>query len=451
MSATERRGLADELAEFAARTGIADLPEAERRRVRLLLLDTVGVLAGGLRYPQLPALLRELGGDRSALWTVLGAAATWLDADSGGSFHPDGARLPPVPTAHPAPHVAPVLLLAAADGDVADGRLLDAFTAAVEVGLRCSVASSLRIGMHPHGVFGPGSAALAHGMLTGLEPRALREAFALATARPAATALSVPMGGGTVRNLWTGAGVLRGVLAAESARAGAAAGDGTLSATLDGVVATGLNADVLLGGLGERWETANSYLKPYACARWIHPTLDAVRLALADGAPAGEIVRVEVETFAFAASLDATAPESDMHARFSLPYCVAAYLRDGSLTAASFLPEGLARSEVAALAARVELRENPGHTNALPAERPSSVRLYAADGRCWSGGVRTARGNPDTALSGDEVVEKFRHNCAGVVSRSAARRLAGSLSAGTDDGTGALTGFARELLGFLSG
>lgn len=418
------RGLAP-LGEFAARTRLADIPEDLQVRGRLLLADTIGALLGGLRYPEVRGLAERLvagsnpdptGGPGElppapfGLLTTLGSAATWLDADSGGSFHPQGHRMPPVPTAHPAPHTLPVLLHAAAHG-LDDRRVLEIFLIANEIGMRAGTASTLRPGLHPHGIHGPGAAAVAAGAIRGRSADELTAAFALGSSLPLSATLAAPMLGGTVRNLWTGLGAAYGAGAAGMVAGGARAADGGFVALYDGAVATELSAEALLDGLGTRWELANSYLKPYACARWIHPALDAWHQAIAGaGVRAADVARVEVDTFAFAASLDAVRVESDLHARFSLPYCLAALAIDGELLADGFLGRRLRRPELAEFAARVRLREDPDYSAALPGQRPTRVTVVTWDGRTLRGEVRQARGNPDDPLPATEVAEKLRRN-----------------------------------------
>ncbi len=407
------------VATFAATTRWDDLPAPVQEFGRLLLADTLGALLGGLRYPQVQQLFATLADAETpgattpfARLMTLGTAATWLDADSGGSFHPQGHRLPPVPTAHPAPHILPVLLHTAAEHDVDDQRLLEVFVVAAEVGMRSGVASSLRVGLHPHGVHGPGPAGLAAALLGGLAPERLGDAYLLGSCLPLAATLDVPVRGGTVRNAWTGLGSYYGALAAERVAGGARCDDAAYRRLFDGAVCTDLDDDLAVGALGARWTILDSYLKPYACARWIHPALDAARLALADvrPGPATGIERVEVASFAFAASLSETDVSSDMQARFSLPYALAAFLTDGVLDAGTFLPDGLARPEVAALARKVELVEDPAMSAALPRERPATVTIHLEDGRRGTGRVRTARGNPDQPLATSEVAAKFRGN-----------------------------------------
>jgi 2-methylcitrate dehydratase PrpD len=401
--------------EFAATSTPGDLPEETWRFGRILLLDSLGALLGGLRYPAVSSLGADLGtapqGSTPFGWlATLGSAATWLDADSGGSFHPAGARIPPVPTAHPAPHVLPTLLQSLL-GDVDDATAVHAFVVGCEVGLRFGVGTSLRVGLHPHGIHGPIAAAVAAGVLAGDSAQTITRAIELAGSLPLAATLAVPMHGGTVRNLWTGLGSYYGALAAELARVGYPSDPELLARLYGGAVTTDADADEITGGLGERWRMRDSYLKPYACARWVHPTLDALRRALAEaGSPRpDEISAIEVETFAFAASLDTPGGESDLHARFSVPRCAASVVVDGRLDAGGFLPESFDRPEVVDLIGRIRLTEMPEFSAALPAERPArvTVRTAAATG---VGEVRNARGNPDHPLTDAEVIEKFIGN-----------------------------------------
>jgi 2-methylcitrate dehydratase PrpD len=441
--------IGDAVSAFAAPTRLDDIPAPVQRFGRLLFVDTLGALLGGLRYPPVQRLGHALALAETAETTspfarlmTLGTAATWLDADSGGSFHPQGHRLPPVPTAHPAPHVLPALLHAAAEGDLDDSSLLEVFLVASEVGMRSGVASSLRVGLHPHGVHGPGAAALATALLRGVPPERLGDAYLLGSCLPLAATLDVPVRGGTVRNAWTGLGSYYGAVATDLVVAGARCDDAPYRLLFDGAVCTDLDDDLAIGGLGRRWEILNSYLKPYACARWIHPTLDATRLALAEayGGPTGEtagadpaeVEQVRVETFAFAASLSETEVTSDMQARFSLPYAVAALVADGVLDAGTFLPRGLDRPEVADLARRVDLVEDPAMTAALPRERPATVTVRLRDGRRGTGRVRTARGNPDHPLTAPEVMAKFRGNVGDLVPGALVEDVLGSLLAADD-------------------
>lgn len=416
------------LADFCQDLRFEALPAPVQAMTRILLVDTLGCLIGGLRYPQVKALagrleVGDLGTDvpfgRLVTW---GAAATWLDADSGGSFHPEGHRMPPVPTAHPAPHVLPVLLHHADARSHTDAELLTVFAAAMEIGLRFGVGTTLRPGFHPHGVHGPVAAAVAQSILTGLDRQQTAHALLLGLSQPLTATLAVPMRGGTVRNIWTGLGTFLGAQAAQRAANGTQGTPGVVRELFDRAVCTDLDLEEIEGGLGIRWRLLDSYLKPYACARWIHPALDAFTDAvISSGRSLGpgldqEISAVDVSTFAFAASLDSRDVTTDMHARFSLPTCLAALAVHGSLVADTFLPTHLRNPRVTALAIAVVTTEDPAYTAALPKERPTSVTITWRNGATSTATVRNARGNPDQPLSGKEVEQKFRGNAGNLAS-----------------------------------
>ena len=372
---------------------------------------------------------------------TLGTAATWLDADSGGSFHPHGDRLPPVPTAHPAPHVLPVLLDAAVSG-VDDRTLLGAFAAGTELGMRLGAGSSLRSGLHPHGIHGPAGAAVAAAVLRGGDAGSVGRAFARGAGLPLAALLAVPMGGGTVRNLWTGLGSYYGAMCGAVDEGPHQDDASLLLALFGGALCDELDLDVLMG-VHDPWRLRSSYLKPYACARWIHPACDALRAVLAER-PHRRVAAIEVATFAFAASLRGTAPASDMAARFSLPYSLATLVYDGRLAAPEFLPDRLHRPEVVALAERVAVREEPAFTAMLPVARPARVRVSFTDGSTGEATVSHARGNPDDPLPAQEVEAKLRANVGDLLPARQIDELSGWF--GADPASGHLLGEVTNVL-----
>lgn len=431
------------LSAFVHETQWGDIPTSVTRAARTLLIDSLGVLFGGLRYPTVQALGRTLraieptGADSApfARLVTLGAAATWLDADSGGSFHPQGHRLPPVPTSHPAPHSLPVLLHAAHTSQQTDDVLLKAFLLSNEVGMRFGVSTTLRPGLHPHGIHGPVASAVASSLLRGNSREVTAKAILCAQVMPLAATLAVPMRGGTVRNLWTGLGAYHGAVAAIQAEEGVQGPSQLVLELFEHAVSSDLSLETLNGDLGSRWHILDSYLKPYACARWIHPALDAWRAATPDVKDAineSEIAEILVETYAFAASLNEIGMDSDLHARFSLPVCIASLALDGELDAASFLPDRLQRASVRALAERVQVREVPEFSAALPRERPTRVTIRWPDGTTTMGEVRNARGNPGNPLDLSEVESKFRGNVESILDEQATEALMSSILYGSE-------------------
>jgi 2-methylcitrate dehydratase PrpD len=193
-----------------------------------------------------------------------------------------------------------------------------------------------------------------------------------------------------------------------------------------------------------------SYVKPYACARWIHSSLDAVGAIMrSEGLTADDVDSIEIDTFEFASMLDAVAIQSDLHARFSVPYCVATLVVDGELHASGFLEAARSREVVADLAKRVVLREDPAYSAALPQERPTRATIHTTGGATHCVEVRRPRGNPETALEADEVVAKFRSNVGDTVPGGVVDDLVAAVLGGPEQHTGrAVAALAAAVLDY---
>ncbi|HYZ62719.1 MAG TPA: MmgE/PrpD family protein, partial [Acetobacteraceae bacterium] len=200
-------------AAFAAGSRFADLPDAVVHRVKLVLLDSVGVIAAGMQEPEMRALAGRLAGRRQLAVTseaaaigaglhlaspdaafLNGTAGTMLELDEGNQY----AR------GHPGIHVIPAALAAAVDAGAAGSELLLAIVLGYEIGSRVGIASKLRVTMHPHGTWGTIGAAAAVACLAGAGPAAFAETISIASSLGLSTSRRTMLEGGTVRNTYAG-------------------------------------------------------------------------------------------------------------------------------------------------------------------------------------------------------------------------------------------------------
>ncbi|HWD02851.1 MAG TPA: hypothetical protein VG674_10415 [Amycolatopsis sp.] len=95
---------------------------------------------------------------------------------------------------------------------------------------------------------------------------------------------------------------------------------------------------------------------------------------------AGEIAEVEVHTHALAAGLDRTTWHNQLSAMFSVPFVAATALLHGAITPryTALTPEEA--PELARLAQRVRIFEDPELTKKLPDNRAARVHVRLADG-----------------------------------------------------------------------
>ena len=395
----------------AAQRG-AVLPEVVIERAKLVLLDSIGVIAAGMQEPDVATLVRRRAGPGdvpligSGTCTSPGEAAflgglagTTLELDEGNQF----AR------GHPAIHVVPALL--AIGGDAAGAQLLTALVLGYEIGSRIGIASKLRVTMHPHGTWGTVGAAVAAASLAGADAVGMANAINLSAGLGIATSRRTMLEGATVRNSFAGLSNQLGLLAWDMACAGITGEADAVATVFGGIVADDFSPDDMLADLGTRWEIARNYFKMHAACRYTHASLDVLH-ALVDEAggaiPPDAIAQIEVDTYVWAAQLDAPEPKTMLAGKFSIPFALATTIVHGEATPAAFRQSALDDRDILDLAARVTVREDAAMTAALPAERPARLAIHLKDGRVLRGETRVNRGDTEAPYSVDEIHAKFR-------------------------------------------
>lgn len=374
-----------ELGAWVAGLRWPDVPEDVRDRLRLVLLDSLGVTTLGARQPEQQAMVTAwrpdggpaplVGGGRS----VPVDAAAWLNAtalvrlelDEGNKF----AR------GHPMAHALPAVLALAAELRASGDDTAAALLAAYEVGARFGRATTLAPGSHPHGNWGVAAAAAGCARLLGLPAGAVAAAVDTGAGLPVAAAFVSALDGNPVRDAWVGAANVNGLVAARMAAAGVARNTGTAADSLGGLLGT-LDPDRLTEGLGRRWDVTTGYFKRHAACSFTHPVADAL-LALRPRLPhgPGTVERIEVETHSLAAGLDRTGWDSRLGALFSIPFVAASALVHGTLSPDASAPERRDDPRVVALADRVTVRRAADLDARLPAERAARVTVTAGGER----------------------------------------------------------------------
>ena len=432
----------EDLADFAAGLTFEALPEVVQTRARLVLLDTLGAIAAGLREPEFERLAPALSqhGNGSALTALrLGAAGVAVELDEGCAAS----------RGHPGIHVVPAIL-AGQQPHHELGDLLAALVAGYEVAARLGRATTFRPGLHPHGTWGVCGAAVATAKLRGFDAGQMAEAIRIAASLPIATHYEAVHQGTSVRNLWSGLANFNGVLAADLVTAGFTGPADMPARVLGETLGTAFDRVGVSEGLGRDFLILGNSFKLDACCRRAHASVDALRAAIAqsDVRPA-EIDAIEVETYARA--VEATGrpgvPSSSLAAKFSIPYILSAYLQDGRLDHAAFGDPRLIDPSVAALIDKVTVAEDPALTALLPRTRAARVSIRSGH-RLWSAEAHGSRGDPHDPLSRDEVVEKFVAQASPGFGDAEARRLAAAFVEGRESAisqVGALMGtFTRE-------
>jgi 2-methylcitrate dehydratase PrpD len=413
-----------QLAEFVSNLAYDSLPAEVIDRAHWVIRDTVAAIIGGMKEPEVFALagyaaqnhpgratLLGHGGKVESGWAVLvhGTAGTTLEMDEGHAF----AR------GHAAVHALPPALALAEAQNKSGKDVITAFIAGYEVAARVGTASRLRTLVHPFGAWGVLGAAAAAAWFKGMDAAEMAGVLELAASYVLAPSFETAYQGANVRNTFAGMVNRNGLLAAELYELGFRGESGGLETVFGEILGSSFDAKALGDGLGERYEVMRGYFKPYSSCRYTHAAVDAV-LALNAGEDinTAEIEMIEVATYDIAAHLNDPSPQTPLAGRFSMPFVVAATLITGGAGPEIFAPDVMYDESVCALAARVQVSEEPAFTAMTPSRRPAKVAIFFKDGRRSEQTVMGSKGDPDQPMTESELEAKFFQLVTAVIGRS---------------------------------
>lgn len=419
----------DQLVEFVAHTRYEDLPQAVVARARLVLMDTIGAILAGSPSPEVRNLAHHASEvSHAQVATVLGyqsrADPSWaslVNATAGTSTELDEGHA--YARGHPAIHVIPAALALGEQGNHSVSTVLTSIVLGYEVAARVGTACELRAAAHPHGTWGTLGAAAAAAKILGYDHQEIRETINLASSLTLATSFQTAIQGALVRNVYAGVANQMGLLAAQLTRCGFT-GERNGPVTIFGLVMSDtFREEALTDRLGERYEITRGYFKIHSCCRYNHAALDALlRLRSLHTFSHRDVARVEVDSYRLAAMLNDHQPATTLAIRFSIPYAIAIALVRGSTDPSAFDESSLTDQAIRAVAAKVEVREEPSFTSMTPSQRPARVTVHLVDGRSLSEVVYSSRGDPDQPFAEEELVEKYLRLAAPVIGEENAQR-----------------------------
>ena len=416
-------------------TRFEDFPAATIAKVKLHILDTLGVALAGAASAETRAIMTGLGlradSGRSAAWGLacqlnprsasfingVSAHALELD-DSGGCDHSGAVVLP-----------AALALLPEIDHPVSGQTLLRAVLLGYETGRRVLEASGgyeqhNALGWHSTGTCGVFGAAAAAGLLLDLDPQQLVSALGFACSFAGGT-WGFIHDGSQSKKLHPGRAAEGGVSAALLAAAGfqgpRAVFDPGVWGSFFSCFATGsVDAEALCRDYGVNWRLNRCSIKPYATCRGTHSAIDALKLLLSTHQldPA-RVERVEVAMSPFQHGMCAgKSVNTRAEAQMSLPYALAAQLHFGRVGLAQLEDQALCAPEIQRWLARITARSD----SAMADDAEPVVTLYCAT-QHFSATEPNPLGSPDNPLSQPQLIEKFTDLATGVLPSAALAAL----------------------------
>jgi 2-methylcitrate dehydratase PrpD len=416
-------GRASVLARLAGFAVEVAPPPAARHAAAAAVLDTVGVTLAGAKEPVARIVHALVAAEGSGPCLILGtaaragaAAAAFANGTAAHALDYDDMCF--VSLAHPSAPLVPAVLALGEHTGASGSAALDAYIVGFEIEGRLGRAMNPRHyerGWHCTSTLGVIGAAAAAARLLGLD--AATAARALAIAASLAGGLKDNFGT-MVKPLHAGMAARQGIVAAQLAKAGITASESALDGpqgflhAMDGEV--GSLSD-LASDLGARWEILDTGItvKLYPSCAGTHPALDAVLdLHRAHGFGADDVEAVDVGVDAVTPTiLIYSSPASDLQAKFSMPFCVAAAIVFGRVALETFDTPARDDARVRALMPRVTLRVDTDLDAGAPPLTQASVQVRLRDGRILTQRANGARGYPSRPASPDALLDKFR-SCA---------------------------------------
>jgi 2-methylcitrate dehydratase PrpD len=416
----------DRVASHIANTRYPDLPALAVERTKTFLLDSLGVGIAGTSGSGIDTLKLVASG-----WGKGEDARVWLTgermpAQSAAIINAyqihclefdcvhEGAVLHPMATILSA--VFAWAERARAHGKTINGReLIAALAIGVDVSTMLGAVTNAPLRFFRPATAGGFGAAAAIASLSGFGENAIKDALGGQYAQTSGT-LQPHVEGSPMLGMQVGFNARAAIVATDLAAAGIRGPHDILTGQYGYLVLFEQNdydLEPFLAGLGKEWQVTALSHKPFPSGRLTHGAIDGLaRLQQRHGIDPRDIEKVTVKVpplnFRLVGRPDIPDPEAN-YAKLCLRFVAGVYLAKGRVDVPDFRGDALRDPEVHRYAGLVEVvqDDNPD-LNALD---PQRVEVRLRDGTRYEIDLPRIFGHPESPLSRDQNVEKFRRCC----------------------------------------
>src|SRR6266853_1407534 len=421
--------LTAQVAEFAVKTQLSDIPGETIELGKKSLLDGLGLALSGSKAETAAPIQKYVssfgfsGGGASVLGSSLKLPPRFAAFANGVAIHVDDFDDTQLAAAkdrvygllvHPTVCVLPAALAMAEVAGKSGKELLIAYQVGVEVECKIAEAISPRHyddGFHSTGTIGVFGSTAACARLKGLDAVHTARAFAIAASQSAGLRENF---GTMMKPFQAGHATESGVVAADFAAIGWTAAEQILEAQRGFFHAYGGTYDPssIVDRLGNPWtlQKPGVSIKPFPSGSLTHPGMtEMLRLIHANSIKAADVERIEVGTnHNMPNALIHHQPTTGLQGKFSMEFCMAILLLDGKADQTKYTDAVVNRDDVKRMIERVRFYVDPEAENAGYDKMTTIIKITLKDGRTISGRADFGKGSPTNPMSYDEVAEKFR-------------------------------------------
>ncbi|WP_085725117.1 MmgE/PrpD family protein [Pseudomonas sp. R37(2017)] len=403
------------LFQFCRDFDFLDAPLKTQQILKNSLLDIIGVMAGAvsndtsqlmrrfakLHYPA-GAYTSRLVFDGQRV-NVLGAA--WAGGFSADSLDAHEGHF--LSKGHAGATVVPALLaladaLYAQGKDVSGHEFLSALCIGYETALRAGTAlMATSPTYHASGGFSAMGVVCAGARLLDFDEQTFRHALGIAEYFSARCPMMRVVQAPTMLRDAHGAGAFVGLNALLMAKEGMT---GAPAETVEDPSVAEHWSDI-----GKRWEIDSQYFKPWPVCRWAQPALTAM-LALQHEHPeldAQSIETIRVETFYESMCLQGHTPSNADEAQYALAFPLAAMIVRGKVGPDEVTGAAITAPDILSMSSRIDIVEAADISARFPDEILSRLTITLKNGTVITSPITAAKGDPHTALSAEELDQKY--------------------------------------------
>lgn len=429
-SVTER------FAEFVGGFKYSDIPPEVRDLAKVAITDCIAVMVAGSREEAGPVITqwaRDQGGDPSsgipgAGFKTSPALAALVGGTTGHAMDFDDANV--AMHGHPSVPVLPAVLALGHKLGASGEQVLAAYVAGFEVETKIGLATALPHylkGWHTTSTLGCLGAAAACANLLGLDSGKIRHALGIAASHSSGLRQNF---GTMTKPFHAGHAAFAGLTAATLAGMGFTADQDILDAPMGfASVFCGegsYNFGPALDSLGKSFglsDLGGLMIKKYPCCAFTHRAIDAMlQLVHERGVSPGDVQEMECLVQAKVPGvLIHHRPKTGLEGKFSMQHCLATALLEGRVVLRHFTDQWVNDSRVREYRDKVTMKVDPDQqTHDSPLAEYSTVIVTTCGGEKLSARVNMPKGSVGNPLTPQELEEKFRECCAGVIKEAAA-------------------------------
>lgn len=439
----QQANASEKIADFALKAFNNPLPDEVLKITKQAIIDQYGLQIGGTEFSWSQAIYQHtiqhtqtIGNSSITRYGELVSPLQAAFINSCFAHAQDFDDSHQEAQTHPGSVVIPAAIAIGEHLNLSGECVLQAITIGMEIMLRLAHSlcpACIEGGHHTPPTVGPFGAAIACGLLLGLDKKQLVNALGICGSY-AGGLVEYTVSGGSVKRLHTGLGARAGVEAALLAKKGITGP----STVIDGPKGLWITfgrgkayPERLFDQIGEKYLLSTIMFKPYNCCYLIHPAIQCfLEMCKTNQLNSDNIasVRVGMSQFSVSHAGKIKIPKDELGAQFSTSFTLALSLIRAEPAMWSYTEEVLNNNEIIELAKKIDVYVDSEANTEFPQKNGVIVEIITKDESKFSSRIKDPKGSPANLLTPADVKQKFLNNISRTLDEEIAHHLYNKLA-----------------------